>query len=210
MLNVIINHLLHFGGLYAYLLIGLLCFGEAAILLGFVLPGETAVIVGGVLAERHQVYFALMWLVVIAAAIAGDSVGYFLGRLFGSRLDKSKFMQRSSIRKATVFLNEKGAWAVFAGRFIAVFRTLVPGLAGISKMQYPKFLVANISGAILWGSGYFLAGFALGKSYEQVIHGASIISYVLISLFVLAVLGFVIWRKVREKKILADVSQRDR
>ena len=186
------------------MLIGLLCFAEAAILLGFILPGETAVIVGGVLAERHQVYFAVMLAVVIVAAISGDSTGYFLGRLFGNRISKLRFMRRPSIGKATAFLNQKGALAVFFGRFIAVFRTLVPGLAGISKMEYKKFLAANVSGGIIWASGYFLAGFLLGKSYEKVIHGASILSYVLIAIFFAAIVSFLVWRKLRERKILAD------
>jgi len=203
MVNVIIEHLLHFGGLYAYLIIGLLCFGEAAILLGFVLPGETAVIVGGVLAERHQVYFAVMLAVVIVAAISGDSTGYLLGRLFGSKISKLRFMQRPSIEKATIFLNRKGALAVFFGRFIAVFRTLIPGLSGMAKMEYKKFLAANILGGVIWASAYFVAGFLLGKSYEKVIHGASILSYILIAIFCAAIVSFIVWRKLRERKMLS-------
>ncbi len=209
MVSTIVNHLLHFGGVYAYLIIGLLCFGETALFLGFVLPGETAVVLGGVLAQRHQVNLLLMLALVAVAAVSGDSVGYFIGYILRAKLQNRKFMQRRNVKKTILFINNKGAWAVFIGRFMAVFRTLVPGLAGVSEMRYRKFLLANVMGGLIWAIGYCVAGYLLGSSYEKVLNGAGIASYALIALFFVLLLVFLFWRRTRERKLLASLSDED-
>jgi membrane protein DedA with SNARE-associated domain len=206
MLNSIVNHLLHFGGIGAYSMIALLCFGETALFLGFVLPGETAVVLGGVLAERHQVNLIVMLVVVAVAAILGDSVGYLIGYTLRKNAGNRKFMERRNVKKTVLFIHAKGAWAVFIGRFMAVFRTLVPGIAGVSEMHYKKFLIANATGGLIWAIGYCLAGFALGSSYEKVLHGAGVASYILIALFVVCLVVFALWRKAKEKKVLSALS----
>src|SRR3974377_385097 len=82
----LVDHVLVLRGSWAYLIVGLLCFGEAAVMLGFVIPGETAVIIGGVLASRGHVSLPVMVVTVVACAIIGDSVGYEVGRLIGPRI----------------------------------------------------------------------------------------------------------------------------
>lgn len=154
----------------AYLLIGLLVFGEAAVFLGFVLPGETAVILGGVMASTGRLSLPVLLVVVVLAAIGGDSVGYEVGKHFGPRVLELGPMRRHAGRLdgARRFLREKGGWAVVLGRFTAFLRAVMPGMAGLSGMPYRRFLPYNALGAVIWGSGVAVLGYLAGASYKTV------------------------------------------
>jgi membrane protein DedA with SNARE-associated domain len=105
-LTSIANEILSLHGPLVYGLVAALAFGEAAFLLGFVLPGETAVILGGVIASQGNVNVVLMIIVASAAAIAGDSVGYEVGRLIGPRLLSVRPLRRrhAGVEKARGFI----------------------------------------------------------------------------------------------------------
>src|SRR5258708_6018922 len=116
-----VDQVLTLHGLPAYGLVGSLVFAEAALFVGFVLPGETAVILGGVLANRHQVSLTAIVVVAVLGAIIGDSVGYEVGRHFGTRLLKwgifDKYRER--LEAGQQALKRNGGRAVFLGRFTA-------------------------------------------------------------------------------------------
>ena len=198
-----LSHLLHpilgLSGWEAYLLIAVLCFGEAAVLLGFVLPGETAVVLGGVLAQQHRVNLTLMVILVVFSAIAGDSVGYEVGRHFGPAILKLRPMRRPAIERAQNFVRRRGSAAVFFGRFTAIFRAIVPGVAGMSGLSYPKFLAANAAGGVVWGITFTLAGYAVGTAYQKVLGSASVVSYVIIGLAAAALLVWQVRRRLKER-----------
>src|SRR5205807_2852413 len=145
MVTSIANEILSLHGPLVYGLVAALAFGEAAVLLGFVLPGETAVILGGVIASQGNVNIVVMIVVATVAAIAGDSVGYEVGRLLGPRLLAVRPLRRrhAGVEKARDFIKRWGAWAVVLGRLTAFLRAVVPGLAGMGGMHYPRFLMAN-------------------------------------------------------------------
>lgn len=154
----------------AYALIGLLVFAEAAVLVGFVLPGETAVVLGGVLAAGHRLSLTAVLVLVVTAAIVGDTVGFEVGRRFGPRLLTSRPLVRHADRLAGAqrMLRERGGWAVFAGRFVAFLRAVMPGLAGASNMPYRRFLAFNALGGLVWGTSMVMLGFLAGNSYARV------------------------------------------
>ncbi|WP_239340571.1 DedA family protein [Frankia sp. CiP3] len=166
----LLHHLLVLHGPVAYALVGVLAFGEAAIFIGFVLPGETAVLLGGVLASQHAVSLPGMAAVVVVAAISGDTVGYEVGRHFGERVLALPILRRRrpAIDRARAYLRTRGGRAVFAGRFTAFLRAVMPGLAGVSRLPYRRFLAFNAAGALLWGIGFTLLGYAAGASYTTV------------------------------------------
>ncbi len=146
-MNTLLSPLLGLGGWEAYALVGALCFGEAALFVGFVLPGETAVVLGGVLASEHHVSLSWICTLVVVCAIVGDSVGYEVGRRFGPYLLAHRPLQgHPGVERTREFLQRRGAYAVFVGRFAAVFRALVPGVAGASEVRYRTFLAANAAG----------------------------------------------------------------
>src|SRR4051812_21941404 len=141
--------------LAAYAIIAALVFGEAAVFIGFVLPGETAVLLGGFLASQSHLNIAVLCVLVVVAAIMGDSVGYEVGRLFGPRVVRWRLLDRhgSHLERARAMLRDRGGPAVFLGRFTAFFRAVMPGLAGLSMMRYRRFLLWNALGGATWGIG---------------------------------------------------------
>jgi membrane protein DedA with SNARE-associated domain len=150
-----------------YLVVGALVFAEDAIFVGFVLPGETAAILGGVAASQGHASLAGMLLVVVAAAVVGDSVGYEIGQQLGPRILGIALLRRRAeqLDRARTILARRGGAAVFLGRFTAFFRAVTPALAGISRMPYRRFLVFNVAGGLFWGIGVVLLGYLAGNSY---------------------------------------------
>jgi membrane protein DedA with SNARE-associated domain len=205
-LSSIANHILSLHGPLVYALVAALAFGEAAVLMGFVLPGETAVILGGVIASQGNVNLAIMIVVAAAAAIAGDSVGYEVGRLIGPRLLSIRPLRRrqAGIEKAREFVTRWGAWAVVLGRLTAFLRAVVPGLAGMGGMHYPRFLMANAIGGILWAAGFTLLGYFLGNTYKKVLSTSSWAAAGFVALVVIVLVGLRVRSYYRERRLESE------
>ncbi|MHB1598375.1 MAG: DedA family protein [Acidimicrobiales bacterium] len=201
MLNSLLSPILGLHGFAAYAIVAVLCFGEAAFLLGFVVPGETAVVLGGVLASEHHVSLPAMVVLVVVAAVVGDTVGYAVGKRFGPALLRHRLLRdRPGVDKAREFLKRRGSAAVFLGRFTAVFRALVPGIAGMSDLPYRRFFVANALGGLIWGVAYTLAGYAVGLSYRRVLSDASTVSTAIIAVVAAALVAWLVRRRVKERR----------
>jgi membrane-associated protein len=197
----VVDEILKLHGLPAYALVGGLAFAEAALFVGFVLPGETAVILGGVLALEHKVSLPLIAAVAVLAAITGDSVGYEVGRHFGTRLLNSRLFakRKARLQKGQDALRRHGGKAIFLARFTAFLRAVMPGLAGTARMPYLRFLAFNAAGGLIWAVGFTLLGYLAGASYHQVERVAGRASEVILALLILAALAFVIVRRRRER-----------
>ncbi|MDT4943300.1 MAG: rane-associated protein [Pseudonocardiales bacterium] len=197
----VVDEVLKLHGLPAYALVGGLAFAEAALFVGFVLPGETAVILGGVLAHEHKVSLPAIAAVAVVAAIAGDSVGYEVGRHFGTRLLESRpfAKRRKGLAQAQEALRRHGGKAVFLARFTAFLRAVMPGLAGTARMPYLRFLAFNAAGGLLWAVGFTMLGYLAGASYRQVEKVAGRASEIILAVIIVAVVIFVIVRRRRER-----------
>ena len=152
------------------LIVGLVVFAEDALFVGFIIPGETVAILGGVAANRGHVPLLAVIIVVIVAAVTGDTVGYEVGRHLGPRLLRWHILDRhrERLEDAQDFLARRGGTAVLLGRWVAFFRAVMPALAGTARMPYPKFLAYNATGGILWGTAVVVAGYLAGASYATV------------------------------------------
>lgn len=172
MVSFLVDKLQQLNPAVVYLTVGLLVFGEAALFIGFVLPGETAVIVGGFIASRGRINIVVLCVLVVVAAIVGDSVGYLVGKRYGQRLLTLPVIRgrRAAVARALDGLERRGPVYVFLGRFTAFFRAVVPGLAGMSEMHYRRFLIANAAGGLCWGLAYCLLGYFAGNAYQRVEH----------------------------------------
>lgn len=157
-------------GALVYGLVALLVFGEAGLFFGFVLPGETAVIVAGVVASKGHVNVVILCVLVVVSAILGDSLGYEVGKRYGARLMKLPILRKrqASLERAMDGLRRRGPAYVFVGRFTAFLRAVMPGLAGMSHLRYRRFLVANASGALVWGVLYTLLGYFAGHALDSI------------------------------------------
>ena len=166
-----VDAILSMSGPLVYLIIGALAFGEAAAFIGLVLPGETALIIGGVLASQGNIHLGIMLAVAITAAVAGDSVGFEIGRKLGPGLKTSragKFVGAERWAKGEAFLTARGGSAVLLGRWVGLLRALVPALAGMAGMPYRTFILYNAIGGTLWSTAMVLLGFFAGHSYRTV------------------------------------------
>ena len=145
-----------------YIVVAGIVFIETGLLFGFFLPGDSILFSAGLVAAAHgNINIVILVLAVFLAAFFGDQVGFVIGRVVGRPyLEKkeSPRMQRMIVN-AENFYEKTGWWAVVAARFFPWIRTFVPPIAGAAKMNYYKFLSANVLGALLWGVGITLAGF---------------------------------------------------
>ena len=187
-----------------YVVVALLVFAEDALFVGFVLPGETAAVIGGVLANRGTVNVWVLAALVVFAAIAGDSVGYEVGRHFGERPLGTRPLRRHKARldKARALIRRRGAEAVFLGRFVSFFRALMPPLAAISHIPYRKFLLFNAIGGVVWGVGFTLLGYFAGAAYSRVEHLVGRILAAVVAAIV--IIGLIVWRVRRRRAEQAE------
>lgn len=150
--------------------VGLVVFVEDALFVGFLVPGETAAVLGGVAAQMGHVTLAAVMVTVVAAAIAGDTVGYEVGRHAGPRILQLRALvrRRARVDGARDFLARRGGMAVLLGRWVAFFRAVMPALAGASRMPYRTFLRFNAVGGLIWGVVVVTAGYLAGSSYARV------------------------------------------
>ena len=147
------------GALYA--VVWTLVFVESGLLFGFFLPGDTVLFTAGLISAEPGAGVSLPLLVTgtVVAAVAGDAVGYWCGR----RLGRPWVLRRAGraarhLAAAERFYDRYGWFAVVACRFIPWVRTFTPIIAGMARMSYPRFMSANVVGALLWGTGLIVLG----------------------------------------------------
>jgi len=137
--------------------------------------------------------------VVVICAVVGDTVGFEVGKRLGPRVLQLGILRKHQDRLDTAreTLRRRGGPAVFLGRWTAFLRAVVPGLAGLSRMRYPTFLLWNAVGGITWGVTFSLVGYFAGASYERVASSIGTGSAVVVAALVIA--GIVLWRIRRRR-----------
>jgi membrane-associated protein len=178
------SQLINLAPFVLYLVVAAIVFVETGLLFGFFLPGDSILFSAGLVAASHgNINIALLIGLIIAAAFFGDQVGFVIGRVIGRPyLDRKESPRiQAMIVNAERFYEHTGWWAVVAARFFPWVRTFVPPIAGASKMNYYKFLSANIFGAILWGGGITLAGY-----YAASLPWVKTSSYLIAAFFIVA------------------------
>ncbi len=178
---------------------------ETSILIGLVVPGDTVVIVASTGIGNAVEYVALV-IAVVLGALAGESIGFALGRFFGPRIRASKLGQRlgeHQWHRAENYLDRRGGIAVFVSRFLPVLHSLVPLTVGMSNMSYRKFMAWTVPACIIWSVAYASVGWAAAESYRELserLHYAGYIFAAVIAVFALLVLVV--------KKVLARAEAR--
>lgn len=153
-------------------LIGGIVFAESGLLIGFFLPGDTLLFAAGFFSAQGQLpHIGWVIAVIIFSAVAGDNVGYSIGRRFGPRLFTKKdglVFKQEYIHRAEAFYEKHGGKTIILARFVPVVRTFAPMVAGASKMPRKRFFTFNIIGAISWGAGVTTAGYFLGSKIPNI------------------------------------------
>ena len=157
-----VQGLIAWGGLT---LICVIVFVETGLFVGFFLPGDSLLVTAGIFAAAG--YLDLPWLLLLGSicAVAGDQVGYFIGRKAGQTLysrPDSRFFKRKHLERAHAFYEKYGAKTIVIARFVPIVRTFAPAVAGAAEMNYRRFVTFNICGGILWIFSTTLLGYSLG------------------------------------------------
>jgi membrane-associated protein len=189
-------------GLWLYALAGGLAFAEAALLVGFILPGEIALLVGGYFCKYGPLELWIMCVVAVVGAVAGDSVGFELGKKLGPPLRRSRLGRWIGERRWAAVdgaLHRHGGKAVLIGRFTALLRALTPSVAGMSGMRYRTFLVWNATGGIIWGTGCVLLGYEFANALNTVSTYLTWVPFALIALAIAVLVAIHFRRRARER-----------
>jgi membrane-associated protein len=190
-LNLILDSekLIAYGGLTLLLLI---VFAETGLFFGFFLPGDALLFSSGLLCgnELFEVNIFVLLFSVTLAAFIGNAVGYFSGKMLGKKLftkDDSLFFKKRHIEKTKSFYEKYGGTSLIAARFLPIIRTFVPIFAGAIKMNFWKFSLYNLIGAVLWIFTLIPSGYFLGKQYPELINKLEyfVLGFVLVTTIVL-------------------------
>ncbi len=146
-------------------------FAESGILAGFFLPGDSLLFTAGLLASQGVLNLPLITVGCFIAAVAGDQVGYVIGRRYGPALfrkPESRFFHKRNVERAQAYFAEHGARTIVLARFVPIVRTFAPVVAGVGRMEYRTFVTYNVVGGFLWAVGVTVLGYVLGESIPDI------------------------------------------
>ncbi len=174
-LTTIINLFLHLDvhlaeiisstGSLTYVILFLVIFAETGFVVTPFLPGDSLIFAAGALSAKGYLNLFVLYFSLIAAAILGDTVNYWIGHYIGPKAFKSnsRFLKREYLEKAQHFYEKHGGKAIILARFVPIVRTFAPFVAGIGVMNYRKFIMYNVTGGIIWISIFLFGGYFLGN-----------------------------------------------
>ena len=148
---------------YAFLFA--IVFAETGLLVGFFLPGDSLLFLVGTVAGAGHLDIVAVNVVLMAAAILGDTFGYILGRQTGPRIfsrPDSRLFRRDHLERTRAFYEKHGGKTIIYARFVPIIRTFAPFVAGVAKMDYVRFVSFNVFGGIGWVFGMTMIGYLLG------------------------------------------------
>jgi membrane-associated protein len=175
------------------LVVLLAMFLESAAFAGLVVPGETVAVVAGAAAAIRGDGPVPLLVAAVIGAVAGDAVGFGLGRRYGTSMTEHHRLQRfrERLERSRAFVERRGVWSLVLARFVSVLRAVVPFSAGAAGMSYPRFFLGNMIGGALWGVGVVGLGYLAGTRWDTV---ESWLTRIGVTLAVLGVLvGLVVW-----------------
>ena len=199
---------------FGYFALFAIIFSETGLLIGFFLPGDTILFTAGILASKNVLGLPESIAVCFAAAVIGDSVGYYLGRRFGKRvftIEEAHFLDdylnKENLERTKRFFEKYGIKTIFFARYIPVVRTIAPTLAGTAEMSYPSFLAYNVLGGLVWVVSVTLAGFFLGALIPN---SLEILNIIIIGIIVFSLLPAIVRHWRARMKRHRDLSGKNR
>ena len=181
------NSIIEYGGLWLLLFV---IFAETGLLVGFFLPGDNLILLAGILCKAEpdlmKVNYFEMVVLMILAAVIGNTTGYWFGRKAGDKLYSKKdswFFRKKHIEATTKYYNKYGGnMTLVMARFLPVVRTFAPIIAGVIKIDFFKFMVFNVVGALAWILSLSSIGYFLVQLFPQ---STDYLGYVFIALIIL-------------------------
>jgi membrane protein DedA with SNARE-associated domain len=179
--------------------IAVLIFIESGVLFPF-LPGDSLLVTAAITSAALGIAPWQVAVVASIAAVAGDQVGYWIGRRFGRRLFRAgaRVLTTARLDEAEAFFTRWGGLSLVLGRFVPVVRTYVPLAAGTADMHYRRFILWNVVGAVGWASGLTVVGVLLG-GIPFVAHNIDVLMIVVVIVSILPILIGVVRKRARSR-----------
>ena len=158
-----LDSLIQWGG---YTVLFAIVFAETGLLIGFFLPGDSLLVTAGLVASAGALNIWWLNVILIVAAVVGDSTGYAIGRRLGPRLftrQKSLLFNPAHVERTRLFYERYGAKTIVIARFVPIVRTFAPVLAGVGEMEYRRFVFYNVAGGVGWVVSMTSAGYLMGQ-----------------------------------------------
>ncbi len=152
-------------GVWTHLILFLIVFAETGLVVAPLLPGDSLLFAAGTFAALGSLDLWLLMVLLIAAAILGDTVNYWIGAWIGPRAFSGnvKFLRKDYLDRTHAFYEKHGGKTIILARFVPIIRTFAPFVAGVGAMSYPKFITYNVVGAVLWVGLFVPAGYFFGN-----------------------------------------------
>ncbi|MEO8675142.1 MAG: DedA family protein [Casimicrobiaceae bacterium] len=153
-------------GHWIYAILFLIIFAETGLVVFPFLPGDSILFIAGTVVATADLNVHLLVIVLVAAAILGDSVNYSVGHYIGPRIydrPDSRWFRKAHLQRTQAFYDKYGGVTIIIGRFVPIIRTFAPFLAGVAGMSYRRFLAFNVVGAIAWITSLVYAGYLFGN-----------------------------------------------
>ena len=153
-------------GAWLYLLLFMIIFCETGLVVTPFLPGDSLLFIAGALAAGGGIDVHLLALLLVAAAVLGNSVNYSIGRFIGPKVfhwEDSRFFNKRALERAHAFYEKHGGKTIVITRFVPILRTFAPFVAGIARMNYLSFTAYNVAGALAWVLSLLYAGYWFGN-----------------------------------------------
>ena len=153
-------------GAWVYLLLFAIIFCETGLVVTPFLPGDSLLFIAGALAAGGGIDVRLLALLLVAAAVLGNTVNYSIGRFIGPKVfhwEESRFFNRRALHRAHAFYERHGGKTIVITRFVPILRTFAPFVAGIARMTYANFTAYNLAGALAWVLSLLYAGYWFGN-----------------------------------------------
>jgi len=199
-LDVHLSELIQAYGLWTYLILFVVIFCETGLVITPFLPGDSLIFAAGTFAARGDLKVVVLFLILSAAAVIGDSVNYWIGKIIGPKVfqkENSRIFKKRYLDQTHQFYEKYGAETIIIARFVPIVRTFAPFVAGIGRMTYGKFLSYNVIGGVGWVALFTFGGYFFGNiPFVKRNFSLVIIAIILISL-VPVLLEFLKHRKKR-------------
>ena len=202
-LDVYLATIIQSYGNFVYVLLFFIIFIETGFVLTPFLPGDSLLFISGTFASTGALNVYILFLLLSAAAILGDTVNYWIGSYFGEKVF-IRFVKQEHLEKTKLFFHHHGKKTIVLARFIPIIRTFAPFVAGIGKMSYLTFLSYNVLGGIAWVAIFVFSGFYFGNILFVKNNLTIIILIIIITSFIPAMLEYYKHkRKIRNRRSCA-------
>ena len=152
-------------GPLTYVILFAIVFAETGLVVAPFLPGDSLLFVAGSLSGAGHLNIFAIYITLLAAAILGDTVNYWIGNKIGPRVfakENSRIFKKEYLERTREFYEKHGGKAIILARFIPIIRTFAPFVAGVGQMHYRTFLAYNVTGAFIWVTGFVFSGYFFG------------------------------------------------